>query len=88
MDYISRHSSHFLHRTQQQRDRRKFILNLSIRDGGKTMFLWAIFAMILALIISLLGFYDLAGISKKFGILFLIIAAILAAFGFIFRGRA
>ncbi|AXQ20763.1 DUF1328 domain-containing protein [Acinetobacter wuhouensis] len=52
------------------------------------MFRWAIFAMILALIISLLGFYDLAGISKKFGILFLILAAILAAFGFIFRGRA
>lgn len=51
------------------------------------MFRWAIIAMITALIISLLGFYDLAGISQKFGIFFLILAAISAAFSFIFRDQ-
>lgn len=49
------------------------------------MFRWAIIAMITALIISLLGFYDLAGISKNSGIIFLVLATISAFFGFIFR---
>ena len=51
------------------------------------MFRWAIIAMVTALIISFLGFYDLAGISKSFAIIFLVLAAISAAFCFIFRDK-
>ncbi len=51
------------------------------------MFRLAIFTMITAMIISVLGFYDLAGISKNFGILFMVLATISAFFGFIFRGK-
>lgn len=52
------------------------------------MFRWAIIFAIVALIASLLGFGNIAGLSKEFAYIFLIIAVVLAVVGFIFRGKA
>ena len=47
------------------------------------MFRWAIIFAVVALIASLLGFGGVAGLSKNFAYIFLIIAVILAIVGFV-----
>ncbi len=42
---------------------------------------------VIALIASLLGFGGVAGLSKDFAVILLVIAVILAVIGFISRGR-
>ena len=49
------------------------------------MFRWAIIFAVIALIASLLGFGGVAGLSKDFAVILLVIAVILAVIGFIFR---
>ncbi len=46
------------------------------------MFRWAIIFAVIALIASLLGFGGVAGLSKDFAIILLVIAVILAIVGF------
>ncbi|MCJ8160929.1 DUF1328 domain-containing protein [Acinetobacter zhairhuonensis] len=52
------------------------------------MFRWAIIFAVIALIASLLGFGGVAGLSKDFAVILLVIAVILAIIGFISRGKA
>ena len=47
------------------------------------MFRWAIIFAVIALIASLLGFGGVAGLSKDFAVILLVIAVILAVIGFI-----
>jgi uncharacterized membrane protein YtjA (UPF0391 family) len=54
----------------------------------RTMFRWAIIFAVIALIASLLGFGGVAGLSKDFAVILLVVAVILAIIGFISRGRA
>ncbi|PNK60941.1 DUF1328 domain-containing protein [Psychrobacter sp. FDAARGOS_221] len=49
------------------------------------MFRWAIIFAVIALIASLLGFGNVAGLSKSFAYIFLVVAVILFIFGFISR---
>lgn len=49
------------------------------------MFRWAVIFAVIALIASLLGFGGVAGLSKNFAYIFLVIAAILFILGFISR---
>lgn len=51
------------------------------------MFRWAIIFAVIALIASLLGFGGVAGLSKDFAVILLVIAVILAIIGFISRGK-
>ena len=51
------------------------------------MFRWAIIFAVIALIASLLGFGGVAGLSKDFAVILLVIAVIFAVIGFISRGR-
>jgi len=51
------------------------------------MFRWAIIFAVIALIASLLGFGGVAGLSKDFAVILLVVAVILAVIGFISRGR-
>ena len=55
--------------------------------GEKIMFRWAIIFAVIALIASLLGFGGVAGLSKDFAIILLVIAVILAIVGFLSRGK-
>ena len=52
------------------------------------MFRWAIIFAIIALLASVLGFSGVAGMSKDFAVILLVIAVILAIVGFLFKGRA
>ena len=52
------------------------------------MFRWAIIFAVIALIASLLGFGGLAGLSKDFAVILLVVAVFLNIIGFISRGRA
>lgn len=52
------------------------------------MFRWAIIFAVIALIASLLGFGGVAGLSKEFAVILLVIAAILAIIGFLFKTKA
>ncbi|MFW2002521.1 DUF1328 domain-containing protein [Acinetobacter ursingii] len=52
------------------------------------MFRWAIIFAVIALIASLLGFGGVAGLSKDFAVILLVVAVILTIIGFISRGRA
>jgi uncharacterized membrane protein YtjA (UPF0391 family) len=52
-----------------------------------TMFRWAIIFAVIALIASLLGFGGVAGLSKDFAVILLVIAVILAIVGFLSRGK-
>ena len=52
------------------------------------MFRWAIIFAVIALIASLLGFGGVAGLSKDFAVILLVVAVIWAIIGFISRGRA
>ena len=52
------------------------------------MFRWAIIFAVSALIASLLGFGGVAGLSKEFAVILLVIAAILAIIGFLFKTKA
>lgn len=52
------------------------------------MFRWAIIFAVIALIASLLGFGGVAGMSKDFAIILLIVAVILGIISFISRGKA
>ncbi|TCM65118.1 uncharacterized protein DUF1328 [Acinetobacter calcoaceticus] len=52
------------------------------------MFRWAIIFAVIALVASLLGFGGVAGMSKDFAIILLIVAVILGIISFISRGRA
>ena len=49
------------------------------------MFRWAIIFAIIALIASLLGFGGVAGLSKDFAVILLVVAVILAVVGFFSR---
>ncbi len=51
------------------------------------MFRWAIIFAIIALLASVLGFSGVAGMSKDFAVILLVVAAILAVIGFISRGK-
>ena len=51
------------------------------------LFRWAIIFAVIALIASLLGFGGVAGLSKDFAVILLVIAVILAIIGFISRGK-
>ena len=51
------------------------------------MFRWAIIFPVIALIATLLGFGGVAGLSKDFAVILLVVAVILAIVGFISRGR-
>ena len=50
------------------------------------MFRWAIIFAIIALIASLLGFGGVAGLSKDFAVILLVVAVILAVLGFLSLG--
>ena len=52
------------------------------------MFRWAIIFAVIALIASLLGFGGVAGLSKEFEVILLVVEVILAVVGLIFRGKA
>ena len=52
------------------------------------MFRWDIIFAVIALIASLLGFGGVAGLSKDFAVILLVVAVILAVVGLIFRGKA
>ena len=52
------------------------------------MFRWAIIFAVVALIASLLGFGNIAGLSKELAYVFLIVAVILFIVGFVMRGKA
>lgn len=52
------------------------------------MFRWAIIFAVIALIASLLGFGGVAGLSKDFTVILLVVAVILAIIGFISRGKS
>ena len=47
------------------------------------MFRWAIIFAIIAIIASFLGFGNIAGLSKEFAYIFLIIAVVLFVIGFV-----
>lgn len=49
------------------------------------MFRWAIIFAVVALIASFLGFGNIAGLSKEFAYICLVVAVILAIVGFISR---
>lgn len=51
------------------------------------MFRWAIIFAVIALIASLFGFGGVAGLSKDFAVILLIIAIILAIVSFLSRNR-
>ena len=51
------------------------------------MFRWAIIFAVSALIASLLGFGGVAGFSKDFAVILLVISAILAVVGFLSRAK-
>lgn len=51
------------------------------------MFRWAIIFAVIALVASLLGFGGVAGLSKEFAIILLVVAVILAVIGFISKGK-
>lgn len=51
------------------------------------MFRWAIIFAVIALIASLLGFGGVAGLSKDFAVILLIVAVVLAVIGFVSRGK-
>ncbi|MDV8156288.1 DUF1328 domain-containing protein [Acinetobacter bereziniae] len=51
------------------------------------MFRWAIIFAVIALVASLLGFGGVAGLSKDFAVILLVVAVILAIIGFISRGK-
>ena len=51
------------------------------------MFRWAIIFAVIALIASLLGFGGVAGLSKDFAVILLLVAVILSIFGFLSREK-
>lgn len=51
------------------------------------MFRWAIIFAVVALVASLLGFGGVAGLSKDFAVIFLVVAIILAVIAFVTRGK-
>ncbi|KAA8732382.1 DUF1328 domain-containing protein [Acinetobacter qingfengensis] len=51
------------------------------------MFRWAIIFAVIALIASFLGFGGVAGLSKDFAVIFLVVAVILFVIGFLSRGK-
>lgn len=51
------------------------------------MFRWAIIFAVIAVIASFLGFGNIAGLTKEFAYIFLVIAVILFIVAFIGRGR-
>lgn len=51
------------------------------------MFRWAIIFAVIALIASVLGFGGVAGLSKDFAVIFLVVAVILAVVAFVTRGK-
>lgn len=69
------------------------LFNLSIMNKTKQqlkviiMFRWAIIFAVIALIASLLGFGGVAGLSKDFAVILLVVAVILAIIGFVSRGK-
>ena len=65
----------------------RYILNITKKWGDINMFRWAIIFAVIALIASLLGFGGVAGLSKDFAVILLVVAVILAIVGFISRGR-
>ena len=64
-----------------------YIESTNFINGEFIMFRWAIIFAVIALIASLLGFGGVAGLSKDFAVILLVIAAILAVVGFLSRGK-
>ncbi|WOE30790.1 MULTISPECIES: DUF1328 domain-containing protein [unclassified Acinetobacter] len=52
------------------------------------MFRWAIIFAVIALIASLFGFSGVAGLSKDFAIILLIVAVVLAIVGFLSQAKS
>lgn len=51
------------------------------------MFRWAVIFAIVALVASILGFGGVAGLSKEFAYIFLVVAVVLAIVSFVSRGK-
>lgn len=79
--------SHELHRTIHVADEAFYILKKITTTWRKTMFRWAIIFAVIALVASLFGFGGVAGMSKDFAVILLVVAVILAIVGFISRGK-
>lgn len=80
--------SHFSNITSQ--DRAVFLLILKLHKNNMEvdiMFRWAIIFAVIALVASLFGFGGVAGMSKDFAVILLVVAVILAIVGFISRGK-
>lgn len=80
--------SHFSNITSQ--DRAVFLPILKLHKNNMEvdiMFRWAIIFAVIALVASLFGFGGVAGMSKDFAVILLVVAVILAIVGFISRGK-
>ena len=80
--------SHFSNITSQ--DRVVFLLILKLHKNNMEvdiMFRWAIIFAVITLVASLFGFGGVAGMSKDFAVILLVVAVILAIVGFISRGK-
>lgn len=80
--------SHFSNITSQ--DRVVFLLILKLHKNNMEvdiMFRWAIIFAVIALVASLFGFGGVAGMSKDFAVILLVVAVIIAIVGFISRGK-
>jgi uncharacterized membrane protein YtjA (UPF0391 family) len=80
--------SHFSNITSQVS--RVFIPILKLHKNNmevNIMFRWAIIFAVIALVASLFGFGGVAGMSKDFAVILLVVAVILAIVGFISRGK-
>jgi uncharacterized membrane protein YtjA (UPF0391 family) len=79
---------HFHHRnTTFSPKNTRYSKFITINLGERIMFRWAIIFAVIALIASLLGFGGVAGFSKDFAVILLVISAILAVVGFLSRAK-
>jgi uncharacterized membrane protein YtjA (UPF0391 family) len=63
-------------------------ISLEIMDAEvRTMFRWAIIFAVIALLASFLGFGGVAGLSKDFAVIFLVVAVVLLIIGFLAKGK-
>jgi uncharacterized membrane protein YtjA (UPF0391 family) len=53
----------------------------------RAMFRWAIIFAVIALLASFLGFGGVAGLSKDFAVIFLVVAVVLLIIGFLAKGK-
>jgi uncharacterized membrane protein YtjA (UPF0391 family) len=63
-------------------------ISLEIMDAEvRAMFRWAIIFAVIALLASFLGFGGVAGLSKDFAVIFLVVAVVLLIIGFLAKGK-